>query len=262
VLAAYRDGKITVGRLLDFYRQTSELQRPSLESEQAIRRQVDVLALEPLMAQIAVQRGLDKDSLALALIDKKRDEMMVDHLYQDSVMSKVFIPPAARRKYYEDNKHRFFTSGSASFATFDAEEKDDADTLAAWMSRGIAPEEIIRQDSMPPNRMRRGRVRTLTRDDHGAPFYRLVFEEMTPGQVKVEGPDEGGGYTVIKLIDRDDGRQAGFEEVDPQIDEYLQQEAAEKVLQGFLARQKRGLRIVSRPQLVMRINLRDPEWSS
>ena len=260
VLATYRGGQVTVEQLLDSYRQTSELQRPSLESQPAIRAQVDGLVLEPLMADVARGRGLDRDSLAVALIDKRHEELLVDHLYQDSIMSKVFIPPAARRKYYKDNQHRFFTSGSARYAVFDTDEKDDADSLVAKLKRGVIAEEIIRQDSLPPLRMRRGRVRTLSRDDHGASFYRRVFEEMTPGQVELDGPDAGGGYLVIQLIERDEGRQVGFEEADQQIDEYLQQGAAEKLLTAFIARHKRGLKIVSRPELVMRIRLTNPDW--
>ena len=258
VVATYRGGQVTVGRILDEYKATEDFLRPDLSSVESVRRQIDVLVLEPRMAEVARERGLERDSMAVAMIANRREEMMVDHLYQDSIMARVFVPPAERRKYYKDNEYKFVRSASARYAVFQVGERAEADTLEARLKHGIQAEDIIRADSLQG--FRRGYIESRSQDEHGRPFHRMLFEEMRPREVAVVGQQEGG-FTVLQLLERDSGRAVSFEEADAQIDDYLQQEVAEKLLAAFVARHKRHMKIESHPERVMRIRLEDPSRS-
>jgi hypothetical protein len=96
-IATYRGGKVTVGRLVDIYRDISEFMRPSLDTPEAIKQMVDAIVLEPRLAEIARQRGYDRDSVVIVVIERKREEVMVDHLYADSIEAHTFVLPAERR---------------------------------------------------------------------------------------------------------------------------------------------------------------------
>src|SRR5262249_46750092 len=148
VVATYRGGQITVGRILNVYVSIDEMMRPDLGNEQGVRDEVDLLVLEPRLAEIARSRGLDRDSSAVSQMALRREQIMVEPLFQDSIQAKVFIPPADRRKYYKENQHRFVTDASCMYALFRVENKREADSLMARLRRGVTAKEILRADSI------------------------------------------------------------------------------------------------------------------
>jgi hypothetical protein len=259
VVARYSGGIVTVGRMLNVYREIPGLMRPSLDTPEAVRSFVDVLVLEPQMAEVARKRGYDRDSTVIAQIERKREEIMVEHLFQDSIMAKVFIPPTERRKYYEQNKHRFVTDANARYAAFYVSSKSEADQMVASLKAGKGAHEIIRADSLAGTR--RGQIFERSRDSQNLNFPQ-VFGDMKVGEISLIGPDEDGGYNVLQLIARDSGRQLPFEEADGQIDEYLQGDAANKMLTAFTERHAKKMKIESHPELLMKIKLAPPRSAS
>lgn len=257
VIATYRDGKVTVGRIFNVYVSIDDMMRPDLGNEQGVREEVDLLVLEPRLAEIARSRGLDKDSSAVEQMALRREQLMVEHLYQDSIQAKVFIPPADRRKYYKENQHRFVTDASCVYALFRLPNKREADSLMARLRRGVTAREILRADSLAG--VKRGRIETQYLSQTGAMFHKRLFQELKEGEAFPYGPDAAGTYNVVQLIHRDFGRNVPFEEADRQIDEYLQQEATDKLLAEFVDRHKQGMRVESHPELLMRIKLEAPK---
>ena len=256
-IATYRGGKVTVGRLVDIYRDISEFMRPSLDTPEAIKQMVDAIVLEPRLAEIARQRGYDRDSVVIVVIERKREEVMVDHLYADSIEAHTFVPPAERRKYYEKYQQRFVTSPNARYAMFYLPNQQGADSIATRLRKGVKAEKILREDSL--RGVARGRIQARRRDDIDNPFFRQVFFDMKVGDIMRVGPDpDNGTYNVIQLLYRDSGKPVPFDEADVQIDEYLRQEASEKLLHEFIARHSKRMKIESHPELVMQIRLVDP----
>ncbi|TMQ69684.1 MAG: hypothetical protein E6K80_10905 [Candidatus Eisenbacteria bacterium] len=253
VVATYRGGKITVGRILENFRETDELMRPSLDSQEGIQDLVDVLILEPRLADIARKRGFDRDPEAVAQIERKKEEIAVEHLFQDSIQARIFIPPAERRKYYKDNETRFHALASSTYALFYIDNKENADTVAARLNRGVEARAIMREDSLKG--YTRGHVETQTEEDHGLPFHKKVMEELKEKEVFVYGPDLTGAYNVLQVLKLDPGRKVPYEEVDGQIDSYLQQEASDSLLNAFAERYRKPLRVETHPELLGRINL-------
>ena len=72
----------------------------------------------------------------------------------------------------------------------------------------------------------------------------------------IESTDRG--LWVVQSLSFDPGRQLSYEEAQVHVGESLANLAAEKVLNRFLARHKRGLRIEAHPELVMRVDFSDP----
>ena len=255
VLARWKDGTFTLGGFLDAYRAIPVPQRMNVNGFDAFRSALDGFMLEPWTARLALERGLDRDPLAVALIERKREEILVEHLFQDSVQSKVWVSAAERHQYYESRLREFFSWRKVRYAAIVRPTKAAADSLAERLRAGEDAAAVLLADSLAG--FRSGAIQERREDEHGA-YQKLLFEEMRPGQVRVEGPDRQGDYLVLQLLTHDPGRQLRYEEVESLVDESLQNIKAEKLLKELIARHKKDHAIEIHPELVMRIMLVDP----
>ena len=255
LLARWRDGRYTLGAFLEGYRAQPVLQRQNVNTFPTFRWNLDGMLLEPYMAELGAERGLDRDPVAVQLIEKKREQLMVEHLFQDSVQSKVWITPEERQKYYRDRLKDFWSFQNVRFAAIARGTKAGADSVAGRLLGGEKAEAILLADSLHGEVT--GSIRTMREDEHGS-FYKLLFEEMRTGQVRVEGPDKRGDFVVIQKLDHDHGRQLPYEEVQGLIDESLQNIKAEQLLKDLLARHRGEHAIALHLDRLMHVRLVDP----
>lgn len=254
-LASWKDGRLSLGEFLDDYKTIPVPQRMNVDSYDEFKNALDGFVLEPYMAQLAVERGLDKDPLAIAMIDKKREELMVEHLFADSIESRVFVSDGERRAYYQKHLPEFFSFQSVRYAAILRPSQAGAESVAAALRDGTTPEAILRADSLG-GRMT-GSIRTQ-REDEKDNYYKILFEEMKPGDVVIGPKDRDGIYVVFKLLEHDPGRQLKFEEVESIIDESLQNQKGEAMLNAFIARHEHNYKVELHPELLMRVRLTDP----
>ena len=148
VLARSKGGEFTLGQFVTWYANQSPYTRTSATSFQALRHQVDIAVLEPAMADLARERGLERDSLAVSLIGQRLEQMQVEHLNEDSILAHVHIYAKERRAYYEKNRQGFMTYPRVRYAQFRAASRAQGDSLAARLRGGAAAETILREDSL------------------------------------------------------------------------------------------------------------------
>jgi hypothetical protein len=238
------------------YSHTTSYLRTPVNTAALLREKAEAYALEPYRVRMATDLGLDRDPWLTTLTERKREEILVDHLYQDSIMSRAWVNPAEHRKYYDQHIAQFITYPKVRFAGISAGTKREADSLAARLRAGERAEDLLRADSIRYGHII-GAIREIPSEDQGHVFYKLLFEELKPGQVAVE-PDERRGYWVVQSLAFDPGHQLSFDESRSPIAQSLENLAAEKALVAFLGRYKRKLRIETHPELVMRIEFKDP----
>ena len=255
VLARWNGGVMTLGRFLHLYTDIQPLMRPSINTPEALQNQIEGYALEPDMAKLARARGLDKDSTVVATIAGKREQILVDHLYADSIQSRVAIDPKARHKYYDQHLAGFVTWAQVNYAALWANTKTEAESLQTRLKSGEKASDIITADSLLG--INRGSIQTRLENEHG-PYQKALFEMMRPGQVIIDGPDKEGHYIVLQELAFVPGRQLSYDEASGMIDESLQNIESERLLKEFIARHKKRYPIEARPELVMRIRLVDP----
>lgn len=254
-LARWKDGRFSVGDLIHEYMGISPLLRPSLNTPDAVTGHVDGIVLEPYMAEYGRGLGLDKDPLTVRMVEERREQLLVERMYRDSISSRVWVSRPERREFYEKNKPQFVTYPTVEFAAIVRHNKSSADSLAAALRAGADPAAILHADSL--RGVNSGSIQSRRQNEHGA-YHKMLFEEMRPGQVRVEGPDHDGDYAVVKLLSFDAGRQLSFEESEQYADESLQNMKSEKLLNDMLERLRKKHAIAWRPELVMRVRLVDP----
>jgi len=249
-------GRYSLGDLLHAYQHIPPLLRPSLNAPEAMIGFIETTILEPKLAEYGAQRGLESDPYVVAAIAKKREEVLVEHLYQDSVARFVWVTKDERRAYYEQNKPAFFTFASVDFGVISRPSRAGADSVANALRSGVPARAIVAADSA--NGWIYGSVQHRLQNESGAPYHKLLFEEMRPGDVQIVGPDRQGDFAVIQLIHFDGGRQLSYEESENMIDESLQNQKADQALQAFIERLRPRYEIASRPELLMLVKLVDP----
>ena len=256
VLARWKDGQFTLGGFLAAYRALSPVQRPNVSTLDAFRATLDSYVLEPYMAQLGIERGLDKDPMALGLIEKRREQILVEHLFADSVTSKVWITPAERQQYYKARIKDFWSWATIRFAAISRPTKEASDSLAERLRGGEKAEDILKADSLQLGH-RTGSIRSMRENQQG-PFYDLLWTELNTGGIRVVGPDEQGNYAVIQKLAHDPGHTLKYEEVTGLIDESLQNIKAEAQLKALIARHRPEHHIELHFDRVMSIKLTDP----
>jgi hypothetical protein len=256
VIARWKDGgRFSIGDLIHAYTDIPPLMRPSLQRWEVLIAFVESIILEPAIADYGVQMGLEKDSLVTVPIRRKTEELLVDHMYQDSVGTRVWVSKDERKAYYQKNLSGYFTFPSVEFAAIVRESKAGADSVQRALKSGVKAAALLRADSLAGRTS--GTIQSRQQNENG-PYQKALFEEMRPGDIQVRGPDKAGDYAILQLISYDGGRQLSFDECEQMIDESLQNQKADEALKAMIARLKPRYPIAWRPEQVMLIRLVDP----
>ena len=256
LLARWKNGgRYSLGDLIRAFTDIPPLLRPNLSLPEAMFGFVETTVLEPSIAEYGAQKGLEKDPLVTAPVQKKLEELMVEHMYQDSVFSKVWVSKDERKAYYQKNLPQFFTYPSVQFAAITRASKAGADSVEKALKSGIKAAALLAADSVAGRVS--GSIQWRQQNEQG-PYQKALFEELRPGGIQVRGPDKIGDYVVIQVITYDGGRQLSFDESEQMIDESLQNQKSEKALNEMIARLQKRYDVAMRPQLVMLVKLIDP----
>ncbi len=256
VLARWKAGQFTLRRFLSVYRGVSPVRRPEVQTFESFRSFLDGSLLEPYMADLGTERGIDRDPLTISQIERKREELMVQHLFEDSVQAKVWITPEERQQYYQSRLREFWTYQGVRYAAIARGTRAAADSLADRIRHGESAEAIMREDSLRLGRST-GSIRS-ERENQPGPFFALLSQDLKPGDVMVQGPVKDDEYAVIQKLEHDPGRQLRYDEVEKIVDESLQNIKGEQMLKEFIARHRLEHRIVLHPERIMLVRLTDP----
>ena len=256
VLARTRDRKITLGRFLDDYRTIPTYSRPQLASVESFIHAFDGPALEPERLKIAKALKIDQDPVAVAQIEGKREEMLVEHLLQDSVTSHVVVTPAMRQRYYQTHLASMVSTPRVRYARFLRPNLGSAEALLARLHAGESPEDVIRASAREGDDST-GVVLEVRETDHDE-YQKILFEELRPGQATRVGPDREGKYLIFQVLEHEPARQLSFQEAESSVDEVVRSAETARLRSAFVARLERRYVIEAHPELVMRIQLTDP----
>ncbi len=253
VLATWQGGgRFSIGQFMHWFMSMSPLMRPNVSFPDAVTAQVKSLVMEPYRAVDARQIGLDRDPLVVSRVENKREQLLVERMYQDSVASKVSVSREERLAYYNEHKRDFVTYAAVDFAAIYRHNKAGADSLLQAIKAGAKAADILAADSLRGEQT--GAMHHQVASEKGS-FYKILFEELRPGQATVVGPDRSGVFVVIQLLAFDPGHQLSFEESQGYVDESLQNLNSEKLLNALLDRLRKRYTIAWRPEQVMLIRL-------
>jgi len=254
VLVRWDDGELTLDQLLTAYMGRSPFFRNGINTFETMRIQIDTMIFGSAMSRLAEELGFENDSLTRVVMAKKREEIAVMHLYQDSVMSKVSVTPETMKAFYDAHRPEFKSFARAVWAGIPRPSQPEAMEVLKRLRAGTDPATILREDSLAGRPV--GSIRDQSEND-GVPYTEAIFEELKPGESTLIGPHSDGSYAVVKLISRTPRQQLSFDDVRSLVATSVQNTQSEQILHEFVARHAGDFKIVARPELVMSFNLRD-----
>ena len=248
-------GRFSIGDLVHSFTDIPPVMRPALTRMELVLAFTESVILEPAIAAYGVTRGLDRDTLVTGPMARKLEELMVEHMYQDSIGTRIWVSKDERKAYYKANMTKFFTFPSVDFASIYRPSKAGADSVERMLKAGIPALDIIAADSL--GGLKSGMLQHRRQDQEG-PYHKSLFEEMRPGDIQVRGPDKQGDYIILQLLKFDGGRQLSYEECEALIDESLQNQKSEAALNAMIARLQPRYPVEVRMDQLMLIRLVDP----
>lgn len=252
VLVRWSGGSYSLGDFVLDFTNLPYGMRPKVEARSTFLETLDGYVLEPFMARLAEERGIGEDPIVIHEVRKKEEQIRVERLFADSVQAKIQVTPEERQKYFDAHPQDYFTWQTVDYAAIIRHSKAGADSLAQRLKRGESAAAVLRADSL--SGFVSGSLKT-TREDDRESVWKLLAEEMKPGDVNVTGPDKQGDYLVMQKLTHDHGHRLSLKEVEHLVDESVQNLAAERLLKQFIERHRAGHKVVLHPELLMRIYL-------
>jgi hypothetical protein len=129
---------------VEYYRALPDLQRPSLDTPEAVRQTIDVILLEPYYERTAREMGLDKDPMAISPdraasrgADGRAPVPGLDHVEESS------FRPRTGGSTTRTSQHHFVTAPNAEFAVFGSATRKGADSVVARLQGGESASQIL-----------------------------------------------------------------------------------------------------------------------
>ncbi len=257
-LVRWKGGRLSLGDIVHEYTDMVPITRPSLNTPERLFAFVDAVMLGPKMTEIAEKRGLDKDPEVVAALDKKREGMLVEHMVEDSVLSRISVSKEERQAFYRKNQRDFIAFPTVTYAIFVRYSKGAADSTKALLDHGANADSLLKLDQKRGVPSGTNTVRSNESND----YHKMLFEEMRPGQSTIIGPDKEKQYGVLHEIAYDQGSLVPYDQVESAIDESVRNIKGDQAVQAFLQRLKKRFPVTDHPELVMRIKLTDPASES
>jgi hypothetical protein len=254
-LVTWKGGRLSVGDILHDYSDLNPLTRPSLNTPENLFAYVDAVMLSPKMTQIALDRGLDKDSVVVRQLEFRREGMLVSHLVEDSALTHVSVSKEERQQYYEQHHDAFITYARVRFGALVRASRGATDSTIALLRKGASFDSLLAIDKA---RGVAGSDSSEIGTNESNPNHKILFEELRPGKATSIGPDKQGLFAVLYEKSYDPGHMMPFSEVEGSIDESVRNIKGDQAVRALIERLSSRFPAVVHYEDVMRLPLTDP----
>jgi len=170
-----------------------------------------------------------------ALRDRVREDLTLDRYLVREVAARVAVAPEDAQRWYEQHASEFRRPDQVRCSQLTVPTREEAAALKIQLNRGSDFARVAREQSTSVDRARGGDLGWFGRGQMPAEFEKACFS-LRRGEVSdtVQSPY---GFHLFKLVERREGSQIPFAEVEAQIDLRLRRErvaAAQAELVGKL----------------------------
>jgi foldase protein PrsA len=232
VLASYKDGKMTMADYLEWEQTIPAKVSARAKDAQSIKKQIEGKLINEFLVAKAKALGLDKLEGVAQKVREQREELMVKEL-NTQIENSIQITEQEVQTYFEEHPAEFILPEQVNIQEVMVKEKDMAENLLKRMKRGadiaaLAEEYSERQWA----KKKGGEFGFFTENQYG-PLGTEAFQLKVGqfgGPVAVQG-----GYSVFKVIDRQQSRSQTYDEAKPVIERKLELERKEAAFEEFVA---------------------------
>ena len=213
------------------------------------------MVLEPTIVEYARAQGLQRTPEFIAEMEKKREGVLVNQLYQDSVQARITVTAEERKRYFAEHQGEFSSRERVRYAVIPRVTEAGADSVIARLKAGESPQAILAADSA--SGMRGGVIKDLLEGQpHG--FRTVLFEELRPGGSTKFYLTGNKLWTVLHVLSHEPSRPMAYDEVVDVVGSCVENLAAERLLDDLLDRLRPRHKLELHPEMLMQVKLTDP----
>ncbi|MDU5466305.1 MAG: peptidylprolyl isomerase [Peptoniphilus harei] len=182
--------------------------------EEMNKEVVNELVYQALLYEDAMEKGMDKDDEFIQVVEKTKESMLKTYAL-GKLLATVKVTDEDIKKFYEDNKEVFKEKESANASHILVEEEDKAKEIYEKIKNGEDFAALAREFSTCPSKEKGGDLGTFTKGQMVKEFEDAVFN----GEVGTvtEPVKTQFGYHIIKINEKNEGRDLEFDEVKDKI---------------------------------------------
>ena len=175
---------------------------------------VNELVYQTLLYEDAMEKGMDKDDEFTQVLEKTKESMLKTYAL-GKLLSTVSVTDDEIKKFYEDNKDLFKENESANASHILVAEEDKANEIYEKVKNGEDFASLAKEFSTCPSKEKGGELGTFTRGQMVKEFEDAVFNNEVA--TITEPVKTQFGYHIIKINDKNEGRDLAFDEVKDKI---------------------------------------------
>lgn len=191
-------------------------------------------------ASALANAGMNEDQLRSEI----SRSLTIQKLLEEEVTSGIEVTDEEVREFYEENTEMFEESQSVKAShilidTRDAETEEEkeeararAEELLEELEGGADFAELAREYSEGPSAQNGGSLPQFSRGEMVPPFEEAAFA-LEAGEIS-DVVETRFGFHIIKVEEKSAGGATPYEEVKPQIAQYLEQQRQQEAVQAYL----------------------------
>ena len=207
------------------------------DSEELRKSIIDKLAMQTLIAEEAVKKGLDKSADVMDQIDLTRQSILANAYVQDLMKNSAASEEALKAEY---EKIKATITGTEYRARHILVEKEaDAKDIIAKLKKdpGLF-EKLAMEKSKDTGSKAKGGELGWFDLSRMVPEFGAAASKLEKGAITQEPVKTQFGYHVIQLEDSRPIEAPPFEDVKPQLAQHLQQQTVQKQMEELKAKAK------------------------
>lgn len=182
--------------------------------EEMNKEVVNELVYQTLLYEDAMEKGMDKDDEFTQVLEKTKESMLKTYAL-GKLLATISVTDDEIKKFYQDNKDVFKENESANASHILVAEEDKANEIYEKVKNGEDFASLAKEFSTCPSKEKGGELGTFTRGQMVKEFEDAVFNNEV-GAI-TEPVKTQFGYHIIKINDKNEGRDLAFDEVKDKI---------------------------------------------
>lgn len=246
VLLTYAAGQKTVGDFAQQYGMREGVQPYKTDSGELIRSVYESEIVNNANYEEAKRRGLDATDTVVRELEKKKEEALVDLLFND-IAASVTIPEERLHEEYENQKDKLVMPERAKIQLIQVVDRALADKALARLMNGESFDSVARSVNAGRLADDGGMLDFRPRQSLPTELQSYAFERLKPGELTPVVP-ASSGFFIAKLVAKDPEHPMTFDEARDSIEQAVAQAERDKALADWLEKKKEEVGVTIYPE--------------
>ena len=201
-LVSYDNKSITIRDFSDLYDKSSFFTRPRKEYRHGdVKKFLMDIVMNELVVIELKESKIEEDPQVVAAMDKKREQFMVDKLYQDLVDRQTEVLPEEAVEFYNNNREMFRRPEERRFAMILTGSLETAKEAYDKVKTGVPFDSVSARFSIPDITREERLGSRAVANGQNEELDRVGFAMEKVGEVS-QPFETTRGWTILKLVER------------------------------------------------------------